>query len=128
MVYEVYIDRVYYAETYQGIDINRDIFDRLALRASDELDKITFQSVRRSGLSSFDEDTQSAVRLATCAIAEALAQVEAATDGTGLMSARESVGSYSYSADGRSLDKLLAEARSKAIAYLFFTGLLYSGV
>lgn len=128
MAYEAYIDRVFYAETYQGIGIDTDIFDRLASRASDELDKLTFQRVRLSGLNAFEEDTQAAIKFATCAITEALAQVEKATDGTGLMMASESVGSYSYSADGKSLDKLLAEARSRAMTYLIFTGLLYSGV
>lgn len=128
MAYEAYINRAYYSETYQGADIDTYVFERLVLRASDEVDKLTFNAVRRAGLSTFDEDTQDAVKLATCAIAEALAQVEAATDGTGLMAKNESVGSYSYSTDGESLDKLLAKARSKAVAYLLFTGLLYSGV
>lgn len=66
--------------------------------------------------------------MATCALAEALAQIEAATDGTGMMTASENIGPYSYSVDGESLEKLLAEAKSKAMAYLLFTGLLYSGV
>jgi|GEM_PF-4722392 len=54
MVYEAYISKADYTDTYNGASIDADIFDRVALRASDELDKLTFRSVRRAGLSTFD--------------------------------------------------------------------------
>jgi len=128
MAYEAYIDRTYYAETYQGTDIDTNIFDRIALRASDEVDKFTFRRVRRAGLTNFDDDMQAAIQLATCAIAEALAQIDVATDSTGMIAASEKIGSYSYTADASSLDKLLAKAKNKAMSYLLFTGLLYRGI
>lgn len=128
MAYEAYITETYYTGTYQGAEIDSDSFARIALRASDELNRITFDHVRRAGLSSFDADTQEAVKLATCAIAEALAQIDAATDGTGITVTTEKVGSFSYSMDASSLAALKTEAMAKARSILLPTGLLYAGI
>ena len=128
MDYEAYIAETDYTDTYKGTAIDSAIFDRIALRASDEVDKLTFGRVRRAGLDSFDADTQQAVKLATSAIAEALAQIDAATDGTGIAATSEKVGSFSVSIDAASLPALKADALTKARSYLIYTGLLYAGI
>ncbi len=128
MAYDAYITETYYNDTYKGPAIDSDVFDRIALRASDEVDRITFQGIRRAGISSFDTDTQTAIQMAACAIAEALAQIDTATDGTGIAVTSEKVGSYSYSTDAAGLTALKAAAITRACQFLLFTGLLYAGI
>ena len=127
MAYAAYIDAAYYSGTYKGQTIDSAKFARIALRASDELDKITFNRVRRAGLASFTSDEQDLIKLATCSIAEALALHEAAADG-GVVTTSESVGGYSYSVDKTSVEKIKSEGISRAKQYLMSTGLLSAAV
>lgn len=127
MPHKPYIDAAFYAESYFGRTISTDSFQRVAARASDEVDKITLQRVRRAGLESFDTNTQEAIRFATCAFAEALATLDEATEG-GVITASESTsGAYSYSVDSQSIKDVLPNARTLAKSYLSPTGLLYAG-
>lgn len=128
MAYEAYIVSSDYTGTYKGIAIDAAVFDRIALRASDELDVLTLGKVRAAGLASYAEDAQERIKLATCVLAEGLAMVDAATDSTGILATNEKVGGYTYTIDAGSLRQTMAQARAKARDYLFSTGLLYRGV
>ncbi|NCB52466.1 MAG: hypothetical protein EOM54_11410 [Clostridia bacterium] len=125
MPYITYED---YIETYQGSAIDSDSFGRIAMRASEEIDMMTFGRIRPAGLDSFDVDTQASVKLAACSLADALALIDAATDGTGIVTSSEKVGSYSFTTDAASLNGLLIKARARARSYLMPTGLLYAGI
>lgn len=128
MAHTAYIVSTDYTTTYKGTPIDSASFDRIALRASEVLDQMTLQQVRRAGLASFDADTQESIKLATCAIAEGLGQIDAATEGQGVLVSSEKVGSYSYTLDAGSMDKALQEAVDRAQGLLLYTGLLYRGV
>ena len=128
MAHAAYILSTDYANTYKGTPIAAASFDRIALRASEVLDQLTSQQVRKAGLTTFDADVQEAVVLATCAIAEGLAQIDAATDSQGFLVSSEKVGSYTYSLDSSAIDKTLAGAVERALGLLLFTGLAYRGL
>jgi len=128
MAYEAYIVSNDYTTTYNGSPIDSTSFDRIALRASDEIDKLTFNEIRRAGLSAYSEAIQEQIKLATCAIAEGLATIDTATEGTGVVTTSEKVGPYSYSVDADSLKKVMENAIEKAESFLLFTGLLYRGI
>ena len=128
MSYETYIPSSYYSGTYKGAAIDSGSFDRIALRASEEIDEMTFCRVRMAGLSSFDADTQDAVKRATCAMAEALARIDTATDGTGIVTTNEKVGDFSYTIDAATINALKTDAIKKARSILALTGLLYAGI
>ena len=119
MAYSAYIDSEFYTNTYQGTAIDSADFDRIALRASDELDKLTANVVRLNSIESYSEDVQEAIKLATCALAESLSQIDAATDSAGLMASSEHVNGYSYSGiDQTSINMALTTARQQAWTYL----------
>jgi len=123
MAYAAYIAEADYTATYNGQAIDTADFARIALRASDEIDRLTFNRIRRIGLSNFDTDTQDAIKLATCSITEALALVEKDTDG-GVVTTSEKVGSYSFSIDPASIEVLKADGIRRAKQYLWNTGLI----
>jgi hypothetical protein len=119
MAYSAYIDSTYYTGTYQGTAIASADFNRIALRASDELDKLTVNVIRLNGLTSYSADAQEAIKLATCALAESLAQIDTATDSAGLMASSEHVNGYSYSGiDQTAITAALTAARQQAWTYL----------
>lgn len=127
MAYEAYIDENFYNSIYNGAEIDSTVFSRIAKRASDEIDKLTFNRVRTEGLSSFSENIQEKIKLAVCAYAEMLSQIETATDGTGIRGTSEKVGSYSYLVDAQSIKDVLVDAKIKAKSFMVDTGLLYAG-
>jgi len=119
MSYTAYIDDTFYTGTYHGIAIASTDFARIALRASDELDKLTANLVQLNGLTSYSADAQEAIKLATCALAESLAQIDAATDSAGLMASSEHVNGYSYSGiDQIAITAALTAAWQQAWTYL----------
>lgn len=128
MAYTAYIVSADYSDTYKGIAIESSKFNQIALRASDEIDRLTLHQVRKSGLSSFSTADQEQIKLATCALAEALSIKDSATEGTGVITTSEKVGPYSYSIDKESLDQVWNDAIVKAENFLLFTGLLYRGI
>jgi len=125
-----YITVEYYLQTYNGIPIDGGIFNRISERASDIVDDITFNRVLVNGIESYSATIQTAIKKATCAIAEALGQIDTTTGSTGFASPSEKVGSYSYTgdADTEAITVKLAEAKATSKKYLFSTGLLYSGI
>lgn len=119
MAYAAYIDNEFYTNTYQGTAISSAIFPRIALRASDELDKLTANVIRLNGFTNYSADAQEAIKLATCALAETLSQIDTATDSGGALVSSEHVNGYSYSgADQKSITSAIGIAMQQAWTYL----------
>ncbi len=128
MAYEPYITQEDYTALYKGTPIDAAVFPRIALRASDEIDKLTFGRIRLKGMSSFSSETQGNIKLAVCTVAEALAQIDTATDGSGIAATQEKVGSYSYTVDTQQITTMKIAALTAACSHLRPTGLLYAGI
>lgn len=118
-----YADYTFYTTTFLGAAIAETAFDRLALRASEAIDQITFERAAPVVEADTDTATIARIQLATCAVAEA---IQAKENGAGQITA-EKVGSYSVTyASGvakSDLQRLIDAARP----YLTSTGLMYRG-
>lgn len=115
-----YADYTYYSETYLGTAIAEADYDRLALRASEYIDRITF------GRAAEDEDYTDEIKKAACAIAEVLNEIE--NDGaSGVQS--EKVGSHAvtYAQNSTKLQTTNQRVIEAANLYLASSGLLYRG-
>jgi len=123
MPYIAYIEPSDYSVLYQGQAISSDTFDRIALRASDELDRLTLNRIRTAGIASYSSMLQEKIKLATCALAESISIIDGATD-KGIVTTSESVSGYSYSIDKVSLSNVMADGIKRAKLYLWATGLL----
>lgn len=120
-----YADWVYYGTTYLGTAIDVDEFDALALRASVQIDQMTFNRVAEIIEDNDDEDTIDLIKMAVCAIADEMHR----QSGEGPQVSSESVGSYSksYVVTGemkKTSDELLMQV---AKLYLGNTGLMFRG-
>lgn len=104
----LYADYTYYTDTYKGKVIPMGDYDRLALKASAYLDKLT-----RGGI----KETTEPVKMAACAVAEAWHINEQGGD-----VASQSVGSWSrsYTKQAKSDDERLYEA-----AMLYLSDIIY---
>lgn len=121
-----YADYAYYSGTYQGTAISEDAFAALVRRASLVIDEITFNRLN-SGWTVTD-----AVRMATCAVAEALKQYEAAeqsaVSAAGLNSENNDGYSISYQ-DAKTVRAAIDSTKLEAARpYLIYTGLMDRGV
>lgn len=123
-----YIDQAYYDDVYKGRPVSAADFPRLALRASERVDSMTFCRVSSARLDSFDAKTQAAIKNATCAIVEGLSTFEAHTDGGVITTSESATGAYSYTVDAGSIKAAMDAATASARAYLVCAGLLYAGV
>ena len=124
MIYEAYITNDFYVDTYKGVAIDTSIFPRIALRASDEIDRLTINFVRLNGFANLTEEAQEAVMLATCAIAESYSRYEELTGGKGVIAISESTNGLSYTLDGNEVSKISSnkEAKAKAKSFLQMGG------
>ena len=118
MTYANYADYIY---RYLGRAIrSEEDFDRLALRASAFLDRITF------GRAEHYRDTKGKLALACCAVSERLqAQEEAEAMSAGGAVEAEQVGDWRVQYRDGSLTGIAAELAALAEMYLTGTGLLY---
>lgn len=118
-----YADYTFYTSEYLGSAIAEADFDRLALRASEEIDHITFE--RAAAVT--DTDTIILIKKATCAVAETLQTIEKAGGAVGVQSER--VGNYSVTyAEGSPMQQTKDDqVRMAAVIYLGVTGLMFQG-
>lgn len=121
-----FADYTYYTDTFLGVSIPSTEFERLALRASEEVEALTFN--RASVVIDANTDTAniSAIKKATCAIAELLYDIEINGSEQGAIQS-EKVGNHSvtYVAGGTASDA--DNIKSTALRYLGLTGLMYKG-
>lgn len=119
-----YVDYAFYVDEWKGSLVSEAAFSNFAIKASAEIDRITFYRIRKS------EQAMDEVKMAVCAVIDELFKIEAATsESYGKKS--ETIGKQSVTYDGTikkggaGYYKIL---RSVAVPYLMKTGLLYRGV
>ena len=124
-----YATYTYYTNTYLGTLIASADFARLALRASAQIDRVTFDRVAAIVTAATDIATIDKITMATCNVAETLQAIDAA-ELSGVDNVKsESVGSYSvsYATIGRDSSVNASEVQEAAALYLMSTGLLFRG-
>lgn len=116
-----YADYTYYTGTYLGTAIAESAFPALALRASAQVDQITF------GRAATDTTNTNAIKNAMCAIAEELQRQDAVSGADAVTS--ESQGNYSVSYAANSSKTRTNQQRIDSTAKLWLanTFLLYPG-
>lgn len=123
-----FTDYTYYSTTYLGVAISSTNFPRLALRASEVIDKLTFKRASAVITENTDTDVIAAIKNATCAVAEQYQENEAnGNEGGGISS--ESVGSVSVTYIKGSKKTLTDSQKLEQAAknYLGDTGLMFKG-
>lgn len=122
-----YIDYTYYTATYLGTVISSTDFSKFALRASAQIDQVTFNRAGVVIAAATDTATIDKIKMATCAIAE---EIKISDDAGGVDAlTSESIGNYSVSygvASSKSMtvkDKISTAAQT----YLWSTNLMYLG-
>lgn len=117
-----YADYTFYTGTYLGTAIaSQADFDRLAMRASAFIDRITFGRAAPVVYAGTDLDTIGQIKLATCAVAEEHQKID-----NGIVTS-ERVGQHSvnYAVPTMSDEARMAKA---ARLYLAMTDLMYRGL
>ena len=117
----VYADYTYYNATYLGIAIAEDDFARIELRASEIIDRITFQRAAD------DTDNEAAIKNATCAVADVFYAIEQSGGEDAIQSER--TGNHSVTRGDKSSKNMPASQQYEAAAkmYLDETPLMYQG-
>jgi hypothetical protein len=123
-----YADYAFYTGTYLGTAIASADFSRLAQRAAEVIDELTFQRAAGVITDATDTDTIAQIKLANCALAEDIQTAEASGNTDGIAS--ESVGTYSVTYKSNSRASMTREQvfRSTAKRYLGQTYLMYPGL
>lgn len=118
-----YADYTFYTTEYLGTAIQAGDFPRLALRAAEQIDRMTFNRA----VAETDLDKIELIKMANCAVAEEIQKVELSGGDDGIVS--ESIGSNSVSyADNSSKRQSKDEKYNNAASvYLENTGLMYLG-
>jgi hypothetical protein len=116
-----YTDYTFYNQTYRGVAITQDAFPRLAMRASEVIDALTFDRTAAVITANTDTATIEKVKMATCAVAEQMLSLE----NSGGAVSSEHVGNYSVNY----ITQLSEDARLKKAAkrYLSRTFLMFPG-
>lgn len=124
-----YVDYAFYVDTYKGDeDMGPDGFDRLAMLASKQIDRFTFQRVVTIISDDDPADEVTAIKMATCAVIDELyKQEQEFHEGKAIKS--ESVGGHSVSyADNPDIKRsMLERQREAAQVWLEETHLMFPG-
>ena len=128
-----YADYKFYTKTFLGNVIAADDFPRLALRASERIDEMTYGRAAAHFVPApeiGDDLTaiQMAIAKATCALAEAIGQTEMGSGADGAPVRQERMHNYSVTYSQRTEAEIRAKENAAAAVYLAQTGLLYAGV
>jgi len=123
-----YADLTFYTETFLGVSISAQDFPRLALRASEIIDQVTFDRAADVIDAGIDFDLIDKIKSAVCAVAEQIQTLVISGGGAGIKS--ESLGNHSVTyVDGASPTLTLDEQYYlTARTYLGSTGLMYRGI
>ncbi len=115
-----YADFAYYSGTYLGTSIAEADFPRLSLRASAQIDAMTFNRAQT------DTDNVDAIKMATCAVAEEYQRAE--RNNTDAIQS-ESIGSNSvtYARNANAMKTASQKYQAAAKVYLGDTGLMFAG-
>jgi len=117
-----YADYAFYVETYRGGSIAESDFARLAQRASEVIDQVTFARAAPVVTAATDTATIGKIQMATCAVAEEIQAGEAA--GGAIQSER--VGNYSVTYAAQKSNE--ARQADAARRYLWNTEIMFRGL
>lgn len=125
-----FIDYTYYIGTFKGELIPDDLFDRFALRATEEVDYHTFELASETITADSDDALIDKIRMATCAVAEELYVMDTQASGVPGSVSSERVGDYSvnYATSSDSVLPRSSKALNAMRRYLASSGLLYRGL
>ena len=115
-----YVDYTFYDATYKGIAIPEASFARIALRAADILDRLSFQRVED------DTDNTVAIQNASCAIADIFYNIEQ-SGASGLKSEKTGQTTQTYMDRSEKARPPMQRYTDAAQMYLSDTTLLYRG-
>lgn len=122
----MYADYIYYRDVYAGTTISEEAFAALARRASLFIDQLTFNRLNQGRV------VTDAVKMATCAVAEAVKTNEAAQQAAAAAAGKksESVGSWSVSYQSAAeISAAVNDAMTDAATpYLIYAGLMDRGL
>ena len=116
-----YADFTYYDGTYLGVAIAETDFPRLALRASEIIDRLTYQRAAD------DTDNDIAIKNATCAVADVFKDIEDNGGSGGVASERIGDWSVAYGANSEQTKSPMSRYTTAASTYLGSTGLMFAG-
>ena len=118
-----YVDYTFYSTTYLGTAIASPDFARLALRASAQIDALTFDRAAAET----DSAVVTKIKNATCAVAEELQRQEANSGVDGIQSESTGQNSISYSAASSKMRTNTQKLTDEAGLYLGSSGLMFRG-
>jgi len=116
-----YADYTYYSTEFLGNVIAEADFPRLALRASAQIDRITFAR------SATDVDNTTAIKNAMCAVAEEIQRQESNENADGITSESQGQYSVSYGANSSRSRTNQQKIEDAAKFWLETTGLMFAG-
>ena len=122
-----YADYSYYTTTFLGTAIASTEFSRLALRASAQIDRLTYNRAADVVDAAIDTDTIDLIKKAMCEVAEELKRQESTGGADALTS--ESQGQYSvaYAANSSKAQTNQKKLETSARLWLENTGLMFKG-
>ena len=125
----VYAEFSFYTGTYLGNAITEADFQRLALRASTFIDRLTFQRTAAVIETGTDPGLINAIQMATCAVAEEIQKNEKREAGETGVIASEKQGQYAVTYVEADDARQTADARIRKAArfYLAHTPLMFAG-
>lgn len=117
----VYADYTYYSTSFFGTAITEEDFPKYALRASAEIDRITFNRAAS------DTDNTTAIKNAMCAVAEELQKQDRSNGVDGIASESQGQYSVSYVAGSNRSQTSLEKIQNAAKPWLANTFLMFAG-
>jgi hypothetical protein len=122
-----YADFTYYEDEFLGTAIAEADFPRLALRASAQIDRLTFSRAAAIITADDDETQVAAIKNATCEIAEELQRQESNASVDGITSESQGQYSVSYGSNSNRSRTNQQKVEDAAKLWLETTGLMFAG-
>jgi hypothetical protein len=122
-----YVTYQYYTDTYLGSVIASTLFAQLALRASAQIDVLTFNRTAAIIAAATDAATIDKIKMATCAVAEELQTQAANGNADGIQSESTGNNSVSYATNSVKMKSSVQKLADQASLYLSSTGLMFRG-
>lgn len=116
-----YVDFTFYDATYLGVAIAEDDFPRIALRASEIIDRITFNRAAS------DTDNETAIKMANCAVCDVFYEIEQGNGSDAIESERIGSNAVSYGENSSKRMTASQQYENAARLYLDNTPLMYQG-
>jgi hypothetical protein len=123
----VYADYVFYSTSFLGTAIASADFSRLALRASTQIDRLTFNRAAAVVAEDENDTTINLIKMATCAVAEELQKDIDSGGADAVTSERGGNYSVNYSEKAQMAMSLKEKIFDAAALYLENTGLMFRG-